>query len=329
MKKLTSVLLCLALVLTMALPAFAAETQRMEASTVVDADSATVTVVVRAKQSTANARLHIAFDADYLTYQAIQSDMAVSSAKAEEASVTIGLASATADAVQTGGELVEVTFAMTGLWDETNLIVSLESHNGGKCDEALTVTAQGPGYRFEDVKANQWFYEAVESMAAAGHIKGISAGHFGPELPMNRASFATLMGRLDGNPDTQVRTRFTDVPVNCFYSGHVAWADDNGIVNGISESLFAPTAPLSRYQMVLFLYRYAAYLGEDTSVEDLSVLAAYPDALELQGETMRAFAWAVEHGIVNGINGKLEPLGESNRAQVAVMLYRFFLEKNA
>ncbi len=324
MKKITSVLLCLALLLTLALPAFAAESAHMEATAVVDAESATVTVVVTARQSTANARLNIAFDSNYLTYQAFESDMAVSSAKAEKTNLTVGLANATADAVATGETLATVTFAMTGMWDETDLTVSMTAHNGSQLDESLTVTAQGPGYRFEDVTADQWFYEAVETMAADGKIKGISATHYGPALPMNRASFVTLLGRLDGNADTQTETRFSDVPVDSFFSGHVAWADGNGIVKGVSDNLFAPEASLSRYQMVLFLYRYAEYQGMDVSVEDYAVLAPYTDAMDLQGETMRAFAWAVENGIINGIDGKLEPLATTNRAQVAVMLYRFF-----
>ncbi len=324
MKKLTSVLLCLAMLLALAVPGFAAETVHAEATAVVDAASATVTVVLKAKQPTANAKLSITFDPRFVTYKSMESDMAVFSAKAEDDSVTIGLANATADALKTGDTLASVTFAMTGLWDKTDLTVALESHNGTVVEETMTLTAEGPGYRFEDVQVGQWFYEAVDSLAAEGIIQGISATHFGPALEMNRASFVTMLGRMDGNEDTQVRTRFTDVPVNCFYSGHVAWADENGIVKGVSDKLFAPTAALSRYQMVLFLYRYAQHLGMDVTTEDPSVLAAFPDSMELQGETMRAFIWAVENDIINGIDGKLEPLANTNRAQVAVMLYRFF-----
>ncbi len=326
MKKCTSALLCLVLVLMLAVPGLAADTAHMEAAALVD--SATVTVVVTAKQSTANARLTIGFDADYLCYQAFQTDMAVGTAKAEKHQVTIGLASATADAVATGNTIAKVTFAVTGNWDETALTVGLVSCNGTALDEKLTLTVQGSGYRFEDVRAGQWFYEAVDIMASDGIIKGIDATHYGSGLDMNRASFVTLLGRLDGHADTQAQTVFTDVPVNSFYSGHVAWAQENGIVRGVSSTLFAPEDSVSRHQMVLLLYRFAQFKGQDVSVEDLTVLSAFPDSVTLRGETMNAFAWAVDRGIINGMDGKLEPQAPATRAQVAVMLYRFFYEKN-
>ena len=35
-------------------------------------------------------------------------------------------------------------------------------------NESVTLPAQGSGYRFQDVEAGTWYYEAVEAMAAEG-----------------------------------------------------------------------------------------------------------------------------------------------------------------
>ena len=92
MKRIASVLLCMALLLSMfTLNAAAAENACIEAGVTV-IDDGTVTVTVTAKQSAANARLTVSFDSDYLTYVGCETPFAVHSVKAEEGKLTIGLA---------------------------------------------------------------------------------------------------------------------------------------------------------------------------------------------------------------------------------------------
>ena len=101
MKKLTSLLLCMVLVLSMfCVTAAATESTCIEASAAV-AEDGTVTVVVSTKQDAANARLNVTFDSDYLTYVGYETAFAVHSAKAEAEQITIGLANATAKALTT------------------------------------------------------------------------------------------------------------------------------------------------------------------------------------------------------------------------------------
>ena len=327
MKKLASLLLCMVLVLSMfCTNAAAAEATCIEAGVTV-VDDGTVTVVVTAKQTAANARLNVTFDSDYLTYVGYETPFAAHSVKAEEEKLTVGLANASASAVAPGTELVKITFAMTGHWDQTQLTVTAESYSGRKVNETVTLTAIGGGYRFQDVPAGTWFYEAVDYMAAEGYILGISESHFGPALPMNRASFVTLLGRLEGVEKTFTETVFTDVPVDSFYSGYVAWAVEKGITNGMTETLFGPAESINRAQMVTFLYRYVVSEGIDVTVADPdAALAQFPDAGDLPDWAKAPFAWAVDNGIINGMDGLLAPDVTTNRAQVAVMLYRFFFE---
>ena len=327
MKKITSLLLCMVLVLSMfCVNVAAAESTCMEAGVTV-VDDGSVTVVVSAKQAAANARLVVDFDSDYLTYVGYETAFAVHSAKAEEEKLTIGLANASANAVAAGDKLVTIRFRMTGHWDKTDITVTAVMYGGKQVNESVTVTAIGGGYRFQDVTADQWFYEAVDYMASEGYIQGISQTHFGPALNMNRASFVTLLGRLEGVEKTFAETRFTDVPADSFYSGYVAWTVEKGITNGMTESLFGPAESVNRAQMVTFLYRYAVSEGMDVTVADAdALLAQFPDGAALPQWTKAPFAWALDRGIINGMDGTLAPEGTANRAQVAVMLYRFFFE---
>ena len=112
-----------------------------------------------------------------------------------------------------------------------------------------------------------------------------------------------------------------------FYSGYVAWAVEKGITNGLTENLFGPAESINRAQMVTFLYRYAVSEGMDVTVADAdALLARFPDGETLPEWAKAPFAWAIENGIINGMDGKLAPGALTNRAQVAVMLYRFFFE---
>lgn len=327
MKKLTSVLLCMVLVLSMfCVNAAAAETACMEAGVTVSEDG-TVTVAVRAKQPAANARLTVDFDSDYLTYVGCETGFAVHSVKAEEEKLTVGLASASANAVKAGETLAQLRFAVTGRWDETAITLTAVNYAGKAVNETVSCNVQGSGYRFQDVKAGDWFFEAVDHLAAEGCVAGISGNSFGSGLDMNRASFLTLLGRLAGVELTHAETRFTDVPVDSFYSGYVAWAVEKGITGGVDATHFAPAAPVNRAQMACFLYAYAKSEGMDVEVSDpAAALAQFSDADTLPAWAVPAMAWAVQNGIISGMDGKLVPAGIANRAQAAVVLYQFFVK---
>ena len=327
MKKLTSVLLCMVLVLSMlCVNVAAAETACMEAGVTVSEDG-TVTVAVRAKQPAANARLTVDFDSDYLTYVGCETGFAVHSVKAEEEKLTVGLASASANAVKAGETLAQLRFAVTGRWDETAITLTAVNFAGKAVNESMTLSVPGSGYRFRDVKAEDWFFEAVDHLAAEGCIAGITENSFGPGLDMTRASFLTLLGRLAGVELTHAETRFTDVPADSYCSGYVAWAVEKGITGGVDATHFAPAAPVNRAQMVCFLYAYAKSEGMDVEVSDpAAALAQFSDADTLPAWAVPAMAWAVQNGIISGMDGKLVPAGIANRAQAAVVLYQFFVK---
>lgn len=329
MKKFTSLLLCMVLLLSMVtMNAAAADNTCIEAG-ITAAGDGTVTVTVTALRPVANARLSVTFDSDYLTYAGCDTPFAVHSVRAGNGELTIGLANSSTGLGNEAPELVNLYFTMDGRGGRTDLTVTAERFGGEPAGESVTLSVECAGSRFEDVQPGQWFYEAVEHMAAAGCINGISRTHFGPGLNMNRASFVTVLGRMAGNADTKAETVFVDVPYDSFYSGHVAWAAENGITSGVDATHFNPTGSINRAQMVAFLYRYAVYQGMDVSVGDpREVLSGYLDgeAVAAIDWAAKPFAWAVENGIINGMDGTLNPVGTANRAQVAVMLYRFFFE---
>ena len=324
MKKLTSLLLCMVLVLSMfCVNAAAAEATCMEAGVTVEQN--TVTVTVSAKQAAANARLVVDFDSDYLTYVGCDTAFAAHSVKAEEEKLTIGLANATANAVDAGRELVKLSFEMTGGWDQTTISITAESYGGNKVDETITAEVIGSGYRFQDVTADDWYFEAVDYMASEGYINGVSANRFAPNLELDRAMMVTILYRMADMPEVEGELIFADVPAHDYFTDAVIWAYENGITDGVSENEFAPFNSVDREQMVTFLQRYAKYQGVDVTVSDAGVLEQFSDVTEISSWAVEPFVWAVENGIIDGIDDKLAASDTATRAQVAVMLYRYIL----
>ena len=131
----------------------------------------------------------------------------------------------------------------------------------------------------------------------------------------------TVLHRAAGTPAAAAPAPFTDVAAGAWYAEAVAWAYENGIVNGVSADRFAPDALITREQLVAILFRYAGDDGQRAP------LAVFPDAPEISAYARDAMSWAVAHGLINGIDRggsvTLSPRGGAARAQVAAILMRF------
>ena len=178
---------------------------------------------------------------------------------------------------------------------------------------------------FKDVAGGDWFYEGVKFVHQSGLFNGTAADTFSPNAPMTRGMLVSVLWRLDGKTAPKAACTFTDVDTKAYYADAVAWAAENGVVNGIGESRFAPEGEVTREQIAAILSRYAESKNVDTSKR--AGLASFPDAGKVSTYAKDAMAWAVENGLVNGIkNGSettLAPQGTATRAQVAAILARY------
>ena len=172
---------------------------------------------------------------------------------------------------------------------------------------------------FVDVSADAWFHEAVDYVVSRGIMNGLDDTHFGPAATANRAQVVTVLYRMAGSPAVQGELPFVDVQNGDWYHDAVLWAVENGITNGVDESHFAPGAAINRGQLVTFLYRFAKPEGEI----DAAVLDRFPDGASLPAFCHDSFAWAIENGLVDGMDGMLNANGTANRAQLATILMRF------
>ena len=137
-----------------------------------------------------------------------------------------------------------------------------------------------------------------------------------------RAQIVLILYRLSGSPSVSGVTKFSDVPANQWYSAAVAWASNNNIVNGRSNSIFDPGTAVTRQELAAILYRYNNYRG--LSNGNLSNLSQFTDRGYVQSYAKEAMQWAVGNGIISGTtNTTLSPNGTAIRYQAAAMLTRY------
>ena len=113
-----------------------------------------------------------------------------------------------------------------------------------------------------------------------------------------------------------------DVAAGAWYADAVAWAAANGVVNGVSDTAFAPETAITSEQLATILYRYAQLKRYDVSVS--GNLSGYADASQISDYAMTAMQWANAAGLITGNTATtINPTGNATRAEVATILMRF------
>lgn len=140
---------------------------------------------------------------------------------------------------------------------------------------------------FNDISGH-WAKDEIE-VAASQHVTyGTGAGRFSPNNTITRAEFATLLDRI-------------------FETG-IDW-DTRSKEAGAKN-------PLTRVEMVTMI-------AEALKVESEGGQLSFSDANQIPADARAAVAFAVEKGLVKGMNGnRFGPEGTSTRAQVSVIVYR-------
>ena len=172
---------------------------------------------------------------------------------------------------------------------------------------------------FADVPANAYFADAVKWAVDKGITNGLSDTMFGPYASCTRAQIVTFLWRAAGSPEPKTASSFTDVPVSAYYAKAVAWAVENGITNGMTETTFAPNATCTRGQSVTFLHRaLKGTASGSTNFTDVKSDAFYADAIN----------WAVANNVTNGTsNTTFSPNADCTRAEIVTFLYRAYQGK--
>ena len=179
------------------------------------------------------------------------------------------------------------------------------------------------GLPFTDVAADAAYYDDVLYVYENNIFNGFTSTIFGPDSTMTRGQMVTVLWRMNGSPEPEKDCPFTDVAAASPYRKAIAWAVENGLSNGYTETTFAPGQAISRQQFLTILYRYAQFKEYDVSVGEDTNILSYTDVESVSTYAVPAMQWACGAGVAYGIDGKLMPTSPAPRYQVAEFLASF------
>lgn len=106
---------------------------------------------------------------------------------------------------------------------------------------------------YVDADPSAYYYKAA-LWASEKELLG-SSNRFAPNQACTRADTVTYLWKLAGMPHSAPAAGFTDVKSGADYAEAVAWAVQQGVTTGVTETTFVPNATCTRGQIVTFLYR--------------------------------------------------------------------------
>ena len=178
--------------------------------------------------------------------------------------------------------------------------------------------------KFTDVNDSDWFGENVKYVFENGLMSGVSENKFAPNDNLTRAMLVTILYRAAGEPEVNKSVPFADVKADSYYANAVIWAQQNGIVSGVSENEFAPDTNITREQIATIMFRYAKEKGYDVSVGENTNILSYTDAEDISEYAVDAMQYAVGSGLIKGKSETtLNPKDTATRAEIAAILQRF------
>ena len=105
---------------------------------------------------------------------------------------------------------------------------------------------------FSNLTGSEYYAKAAAWAYENGMVSGPS---FDGNKPCTRAMTMEYFWKQAGSPSASVSDKFTDVSASASYAQAVAWAVDNGVTAGVTETTFVPSQTCTRGQIVTFLYR--------------------------------------------------------------------------
>ncbi|RAK19861.1 S-layer family protein [Anoxybacillus vitaminiphilus] len=170
---------------------------------------------------------------------------------------------------------------------------------------------------FSDVKPDDYFYEAVQSLAARNIIQGYQDGTFKPYESVTRAQAAKMLALalgLDVNNVTD--PGFKDVSKTDWFYGPVAALVKEGVLKGYEDKTFKPYQKITRAQMAKIIS--LGFQLKENKTDKLPFVDVKTN------DWFAGFVGALyENGITTGKNkNEFAPNEPVNRGQMAAFIYR-------
>ncbi len=166
-----------------------------------------------------------------------------------------------------------------------------------------------------DIDAYDWAKEQIEALYEKDIVNIPEEGKFLPGENITRGDFAYFLVRTLGLAN-EAGAQFADVPADSYYAKEIAIGRAAGILNGVGDDAYAPTATITRQDMMTLISRGLALKGSTD-------LSAFSDSGLIADYALSHVSAMIAEGLIQGnADGTLNPLGNTTRAEAAVIMHR-------
>lgn len=143
-------------------------------------------------------------------------------------------------------------------------------------------------------------------------------------IAITRAEAIVALWNMEDSPVVNFAMEFDDVSAEMPYAEAIRWAAAVKIVNGCSQSSFAPADALTREQLAAIMWRYAKNENADVSIGENTNILSYEDVFSVSDYAVPAFQWTCGSGIMSGNTiSTLAPNESVSRIYFASVLHRY------
>lgn len=175
---------------------------------------------------------------------------------------------------------------------------------------------------FTDLGTVAWARNAVEVLASKDILK-TEGQEFHPSADITRADFLySLVRSLDLT--ARVNGNFSDVQKNTYYYNEIAIAKALGITNGLDNDRFGSHHKITRQDMMVLTERALKLEKKLNNPGTAADLEKFSDKSKVASYALNSVAAMVKEGLIEGSGNKINPTGNTTKAEAALFLYRMY-----
>ena len=189
-------------------------------------------------------------------------------------------------------------------------------------------------YEFEDIKdPAQWYYGYINATGATGIMSGVGGSLFDAKKDITRAELCAMIVKATShvvNYKIDPNQSFSDVEAGKWYYDFIMKCAAVGIVNGVGDGKFAPTAKATRQEIATMTVRLLRVLGSYNSQAiptvnadtlDSDLLALYPDSADIMDFAKESVLICARLNIMNGDGTGFRAKSQITRSECAKIFY--------
>ncbi len=231
----------------------------------------------------------------------------------------VQIGSFTAESYTGGGEATKGLKNLNVVLEPAAAVI-YKIKSGQKINEEKLLEVVEKEPPFKDIADYDWAKKQIEALHEKEIVNVPEEGKFLPGEKITRGDFAYFLVRTLGLESEETEL-FADVPEDSFYAKEIAAGKAMGILKGVGENSYAPDAPISRQDMMTLIARGLELKGKTD-------LTRFSDTDKIADYAREGVEAMIAEGLIEGnADGTLNPLGNTTRAEAAVIMHRILERK--